>query len=65
MSIRYSPQSIGLEVADNGIGPSNNGSTDTGHGLDGMRERAALFGGKLTIGPNPGRGYLVQAELPL
>lgn len=65
VSIRYSPQSIGLEVADNGIGPSKNGSTDTGHGLKGMRERAELFGGKLTAGPNPGRGYLVRAELPV
>jgi signal transduction histidine kinase len=65
VSIRYCPQSIGLEVADNGIGPTRNGSTGTGHGLDGMRERAALFGGKLTTGPNPGRGYLVRAELPV
>jgi signal transduction histidine kinase len=64
VSIRYSRQSIGVEIADNGVGPGNNGSTGTGHGLDGMRERAALFGGKLTTGPNPGRGYLVQAELP-
>jgi signal transduction histidine kinase len=65
VSIRYSPQYVQLEVADNGIGPRSNGSTGTGHGLDGMRERAALFGGKLTTGPNPGRGYLVQAELPV
>ena len=64
VSVRYSPASIGLEVADNGVGPSNNGSAPRGHGVDGMRERAALFGGELTIGPNPGRGYRVQAELP-
>jgi len=54
-----------LEVADNGIGPTNNGSAGSGHGLDGMRERAALFGGKLTTEPNPGRGYRVRAELPI
>ena len=65
VSIRYSPESIGLEVADNGIGPSKNGSTRSGHGLDGMRERAELFGGKLTTEPNPGRGYRVRAELPV
>ncbi|MBV8216822.1 MAG: sensor histidine kinase [Solirubrobacterales bacterium] len=65
VSITYSPQGVELEVADDGIGPSNNGLTRTGHGLDGMRERAALFGGKLTAGPNPGRGYLVRADLPL
>ena len=63
--IKYSPGSIALAVADNGVGASENGSTSSGHGLDGMRERVALFGGKLSAGPNPGRGYLVQAELPL
>jgi signal transduction histidine kinase len=65
VSIRYSPQSISLDIADNGVGPSQHGLTSAGHGLDGMRERATLFGGKLTTGPNPGRGYRVQAELPL
>jgi signal transduction histidine kinase len=65
ISIKYSPRSIALEVADNGVGPSENGSISAGHGLDGMRERAALFGGTLTAGPNPGRGYRVRAELPV
>jgi signal transduction histidine kinase len=65
VSIKYSPQSIGLEVADDGIGPSKNGSGARGHGLDGMRERAALFGGTVSEGPNPGRGYRVRAELPV
>jgi signal transduction histidine kinase len=65
VSIKYSPQLIALEVADNGIGPGGNGTTPAGHGLDGMRERVALFGGTVTAGPNPGRGYLVHAELPL
>ena len=65
VSIKYSPKLIALEVADNGIGPGGNGSGPAGHGLDGMRERVALFGGSVTAGPNPGRGYLVHAELPL
>jgi signal transduction histidine kinase len=65
VSITYFPDSIGLEVADNGIGSCKNGSTGSGHGLDGMRERAELFGGKLTTEPNPGRGYRVRAELPV
>jgi signal transduction histidine kinase len=36
-----------------------------GHGLVGMRERAALFGGDLRAGPQSGGGYEVRAQIPL
>lgn len=65
VTVRYLPSSLALEVSDDGIGAAGNGSASGGHGLEGMRERVALFGGTLTAGPNPGRGFRVHAELPL
>ena len=67
VSIRYSPGELELRVTDNGRGAAerlSNGSTG-GHGLVGMRERVALFGGDLKTGPLPGGGYEVRATLPL
>jgi signal transduction histidine kinase len=36
-----------------------------GHGILGMRERAAMLGGTLAAGPTPDGGYTVEAVLPL
>ncbi|MFD7064279.1 sensor histidine kinase [Streptomyces sp. NPDC059906] len=47
---------------DHGSGPA--AGAGTGHGLTGMRERAALVGGRLTAGAGPDGGFLVEAELP-
>ena len=44
-----------------GTGPAQGG---TGHGLMGMRERAALLGGTLEAGPDDSGGYRVVAVLP-
>jgi signal transduction histidine kinase len=61
--LTYGDGVLELEVSDEGLGPrSSNGA---GHGLTGMRERVALFGGELESGPRPGRGYVVRARLPV
>jgi signal transduction histidine kinase len=68
VTITYSGREVEVEVADDGRGlgadPPADGA-DTGHGLVGMRERAALYGGSVRAGPRPGGGFAVRALLPL
>ena len=61
--VRYGRGALELEVTDDG--PGEAGDSNGGHGLIGMRERVALFGGELDAGPVPGRGFRVRARLPL
>ena len=61
--IRYRARALELDVFDDGCGrtASRNGS---GHGLIGMRERVALYGGTLEAGTRDGGGYGIRARLP-
>jgi signal transduction histidine kinase len=68
VTIRYRDQDVTVEVIDDGRGVAavaGNGGRGTGHGLMGMAERVAAFGGDLEVGPRPGGGFRVAARLPL
>jgi signal transduction histidine kinase len=64
--IRYDDKTLRLDVADDGRPPrAGRAAPAAGHGLVGMRERVALYGGTLEAGPRPEHGYRVTAILPL
>jgi len=65
VTIGWSQDTVTIEIADNGAGEPGHPALAGGHGLAGMRERAAVFGGELTAGPRPGGGFAVRARLPL
>ncbi|TDC03007.1 sensor histidine kinase [Actinomadura bangladeshensis] len=64
VELDYAPDVLRVTVRDNGPGPGP-GPGAAGHGLLGMRERAAAVGGDLRAGPGPVGGFLVEATLPL
>jgi signal transduction histidine kinase len=64
VELHFHPDRLLLRVRDNGPGaPATAGPG--GHGLLGMRERAAVVGGELWAGPAPGSGFLIEAALPV
>jgi signal transduction histidine kinase len=62
VELHYAGDALRVRVRDNGPGPA--GGAGGGHGLLGMRERAAAVGGELRTGAAAGGGFLVEASLP-
>jgi signal transduction histidine kinase len=70
ISLEFKDESIVIQVEDDGIGfdltqVSTSGSGKECVGLLGMKERAELLGGTLTIDTKPGRGTRVAMEIPI
>lgn len=62
--VRFGAGELELEVEDDGTG-ARDAAAVPGHGLLGMRERVALYGGVLDAGAGDGGGFLVRARLPI
>ena len=63
--IRRTQDQLILSVVDDGRVSSEGFKVAGGHGLIGMRERVALFGGRMSTGPRRGGGYFVRTVIPL
>jgi signal transduction histidine kinase len=62
VTLRWSRDELELEIANDGESSAN--GQGAGHGLAGLHERVAIYGGEFVSGPRPGGGYLVRARLP-
>jgi signal transduction histidine kinase len=63
--VAYGEHEVTLQIDDNGHGGTPSSISGSGSGLAGMRERTAALGGRLEVGPRPGGGFRVRAELPM
>jgi signal transduction histidine kinase len=65
VELQFADDALHVRIRDNGPGPAAEPIRPVlGHGLLGMRERAAAVGGEFRAGAAPGGGFLVQATLP-
>ena len=63
VELRYHPDLLEVRVDDDGQG--NSSLLKAGQGLVSMRQRAALVGGEVSLGPRTGTGFQVAAKLPV
>jgi signal transduction histidine kinase len=62
VDVRIGAHSLEVEIVDDGTAAGE--APGRGHGLIGMRERAAVFGGELQAGPRSQGGFVVRAFIP-
>jgi signal transduction histidine kinase len=65
VALRYGAAELAVDVLDDGRGATAKGTPGGGHGLAGMRERVALFDGRILAGPRSEGGFAVSARFPL
>jgi signal transduction histidine kinase len=66
LTLAYTPAGVEIDFWDDGAGGFVSAAVpDGGHGLIGMRERVALYGGSITAGPDPAGGWRVTATIPV
>ncbi|WP_199853864.1 sensor histidine kinase [Plantactinospora sp. BB1] len=63
--VEYGTDELLVEATDSGGAPGVSASTGDGHGLIGLRERLAVYGGTLEAGRRLSGGYRVAARIPL
>jgi signal transduction histidine kinase len=68
VTVRYQADRLVLEVLDDGHAPVRSNAEPepgSGHGINGMRERALALGGELDAGPRSAGGFRVRVSLPV
>ena len=65
VSVRHDAAALTVQVDDGGSGAPAASDGVGGHGLMGIRERVALFGGAVEAGPRPEGGFRLAARFPL
>lgn len=64
VTLSYLPDSLRVQVDDDGRGDTGGASVGTGSGLAGMRQRVTALSGEFSAGPRPGGGFRVTASFP-
>jgi signal transduction histidine kinase len=62
VSLHFESGRLDVDVTDDGVAPTAAVSTQLGHGITGMRERAAVYGGTVEVGPSGSEGWRVHAH---